>query len=346
MDSNTRRLFDAYCARVAQANGVSSAHTQFTVTPAVEQRLEAAIRQDSSFLQLINIQGVRDISGQAIGVGTTGTIAGRTDTSGSGVRTPREMHALNGESYICSQTDFDTAIRYATLDAWSSQPNFNALVSAQIVSQMAEDRIMIGWNGTSVAATTNRNTNPLLQDVNKGWLQRYRDDNPERVMDEGVTGSGIIKIGGTNPDFANLDALVYQAVHELIHPRMHGSPRLRVMLGIGMLDEKYFPLINTSNAPSEQNALDVLMSKKAVGGVQALLVPFMPLGTIKIGDPANLSIYYQRGARRRHIKDEPTKNRIENYESSNEAYVVENYEFGCVLENIQFGDGVQQGGGD
>ncbi len=49
----------------------------------------------------------------------------------------------------------------------------------------------------------------------------------------------------------------------------------------------------------------------------------------------NLSIYYQEGARRRQIVDNPKRDRIENFESSNDAYVVENYGKAALIENIQ-----------
>jgi hypothetical protein len=48
----------------------------------------------------------------------------------------------------------------------------------------------------------------------------------------------------------------------------------------------------------------------------------------------NLSIYYQDGSRRRTILDKASRDRIENYESSNDAYVIENYGAGCLVENI------------
>ena len=48
----------------------------------------------------------------------------------------------------------------------------------------------------------------------------------------------------------------------------------------------------------------------------------------------NLSIYWQEGARRRNLKDAPERDRIENYESSNDAYVVEDYGRGAMAENI------------
>ena len=52
---------------------------------------------------------------------------------------------------------------------------------------------------------------------------------------------------------------------------------------------------------------------------------------------SNLSIYWQDGARRRHIEEEPKRNRIVNYESSNDAYVVEDYDCVALVENIVMG---------
>ena len=337
MQPNTRLMFRAYALKVAVANSVSSATAeQFNVIPAIEQRLEAAIQLESSFLRSINIEGVRDIKGEVVYGGVTGTIAGRTDTSGSGERNPRDVTSLSSLGYECVQTDYDTGFPYARLDAWSSKPNFQALISAQIVSQTALDRIMIGWNGTSRAATTNRVTNPLLQDVNKGWIQKYVDHSPERVMTAGAT-PGVIKVGGTSPDYQNIDALVYQAAAEMLHPRFVNSSEIMAMVGQNLLDEKYFPLINQDHKPTEYNALDMVMASKKLGGYRVVVVPFLPAGTIVITAPKNLSIYYQTGSRRRQLIDEPKKNRYANYESVNEDFVVEEFPRGCVIKNIQFG---------
>ena len=48
----------------------------------------------------------------------------------------------------------------------------------------------------------------------------------------------------------------------------------------------------------------------------------------------NLSLYYQTGARRRTILDNARRDRIENYESSNDAYVVEDLGCAALVENI------------
>jgi hypothetical protein len=55
--------------------------------------------------------------------------------------------------------------------------------------------IMIGFNGKSTAVTTDRATNPLLQDVNIGWLEKIRTVAPERYMKEVVDASGKVNVG-------------------------------------------------------------------------------------------------------------------------------------------------------
>jgi hypothetical protein len=46
---------------------------------------------------------------------------------------------------------------------------------------------MIGFNGITRAATSDKTKYPLLQDVNVGWLQQYRNTAPQRVMTHGKT---------------------------------------------------------------------------------------------------------------------------------------------------------------
>lgn len=54
--------------------------------------------------------------------------------------------------------------------------------------------------------------------------------------------------------------------------------------------------------------------------------------------PLNLSIYWQEDTRRRAVIDNPKRDRIENFESVNEAYVVEDYRCVALVENIEIGD--------
>lgn len=332
MRNESRAQFNKLRRRIAELNGVESAAETFAVEPSVQQKLEQRIQESSAFLSRINVMGVDEIKGEKIGLGVGSTIAGRTDVSAKD-RTPRDVSDLNANGYECFLTEFDTAIGYAKIDAWAKFPDFQAKLRDAIVRQQALDRIMIGFNGTSAAAETDRVTNQLLQDVNIGWLQHYRTQAAERVMSEVVAASGQVKIGAAG-DYKNLDALVYDVLHSLVDPWYRESPDMVVVVGRALMKDKYFPLINKDNPATEQLATDLVISQERMGGLQAVQVPFIPDGTLMVTTLENLSIYYQNGGRRRHIMDNPKRNRIENYESSNEAYVVEDFGAGCVVENI------------
>lgn len=334
MRNETRALYNAYLQQLAQLHGVSDVTTKFTAEPSVAQRLETRIQESSEFLSRINMYGVQEQAGELIGLGVTGPIASTTNTTTTD-RTTQDMTALDDRSYLCTQTNFDTHITYAKLDAWAKFPDFQARIRDAILKRQALDRIMIGWNGTSRAATSNPATNPLRQDVNVGWLEKMRVENAARVMSEVVAASGKIRIGETG-DYANLDALVFNLVNEMIEPWYQEDSELVVICGRQLLADKYFPLINQKQAPSEQLAADIVMSQKRVGGLPAVRVPFFPATGLMVSRLDNLSIYWQEGTRRRQVEDNAKRDRIENFESVNDAYVIEDLGCAALAENIEF----------
>jgi len=333
MHRDTRLAYNEYLTQVAKVNGVASATEQFAVDPSIQQRLEKRLQESSDFLGRVNIMGVREAQGEKLGLGIGSTVASTTDTAVADRQTS-DPTTLDSQGYHATQTNYDTHVRYAKIDAWAKFPDFQARMRDVILQRQALDRIMIGFNGTSRAVTSDRVANPLLQDVNKGWLQHYRDQAPQRTMTEGTPSSGKINIGGAG-DYKNLDALVYDAVAALVDPWHRQNPGLVAVVSRELLHEKYFTLVNADQEPTEQLAAQVIMSQKRLGGLQAVAVPFFPANTILITPLDNLSIYYQTGGRRRHIIDNPKRDRIENYESSNDAYVVEDFGAGCLLENIE-----------
>lgn len=333
MRKETRQAFNAYAAQVAALNGVPLATEKFAVDPTIQQTLEAKVQESSDFLSKINNVGVIEQKGQKVGLGVGSTIAGRTNTAAND-RVPADPTTLDGTGYDCIQTNFDTFVTYQKLDAWAKFPDFQQRLRDVILKRQALDIMMIGFNGTSRAATTDRVANPLLQDVNKGWLQRYRDEAAARVMAQGAV-AGAVRVGeAADRDYYNLDALVFDAVNNLIDPWYREDTELVVIIGRDLFADKYFPLVNAANPATEKIAADLIISQKRVGGLQAVRAPFFPAGKIMITRLDNLSRYYQEGARRRTIVDNAKRDRIENFESSNDDFVVEDYGLGCVVENI------------
>lgn len=334
MRNETRLLFNAYLDAIASGNGIPDATKKFAATPSVQQRLETKMQESNGFLSQINIVGVTEQSGEKLGLGIGGPIARRTDTT-SADRPTSDPTSLDTTGYACKQTNYDTHITYSKLDAWAKFKDFQQRIRDVITQRMALDRIMIGFNGTSAAATSDPIANPLLQDVNIGWYQKYATDAASRVMTGGGT-PGTIKIGATAADYATLDALVFDLVNNLIDPWYREDTALVCILGRDLMADKYFPLINATAPASEQMAADLLISQKRIGGLQGVRVPFVPAGSLMVTTLDNLSIYYQEGARRRTIIDNAKRDRIENYESSNDAFVVEDYGRGCIAKNIAF----------
>lgn len=334
MKNDTRLAFNEYLAQQTKLNSVPSAAETFSVAPSVQQRLETKIQESSAFLKRINVIGVRDMKGEKLGLGVSGTIASRTDTSGNGERTTQDAATLSNQEYECKQTNYDTHIRYATLDAWAKFPDFQARVRDVVLQRCALDRMLIGFNGTSAAATTNRTANPLLQDVNIGWLSHINTNAAARVMAQGAVANKVTY--GVGADYKNLDALVYDAYHSLLDPWYVDDPQLVAIVGRDMLHDKLFPLIEDNNAPTERLAADIVVSQRRLGGLQAVAVPFFPAGTLLVTRLDNLSIYYQDSARRRAVIDKPSRDRIEFFESSNDAFVVEDYGQCALVKNIEY----------
>lgn len=332
MKKNTRQVFDKYTARLAHINDTSSVALTFAVDPTIQQKLETKLQESSEFLNKINVIGVTEQEGEKLGLGISGPIAGRTNTAAADRQT-RDLSGLTSQKYRCEKTNFDTHISYQKLDAWAKFLDFQARIANAILARQALDRMVIGFNGVSIAADTDIVLNPLLQDVNKGWLQHFREQAPQRVLSEVVALSGKVTIGATG-DYKNLDAAVADGIN-MLDPWYQEDTGLVCIVGRKLLNDKYFPLINTTQAPSETLAADIIISQKRIGGLPAVRVPYFPDNAILITRFDNLSIYWQEGGRRRRVVDEAKRDRIENYESSNDAYVVEDFGLGAVIENIE-----------
>ncbi|WP_017894088.1 phage major capsid protein, P2 family [Serratia sp. S4] len=340
MRKQTRLKFNAFLSRVAELNGVDTGDLdkKFSVEPSVTQTIMTRVQDSSAFLTRINIVPVAEMKAEKVGLGVNGSIASTTDTTGGDERETADFATLDAEGYFCQQVNYDFHIRYNTIDLWARYQDFQARLRDAIVKRQSLDRMMIGFNGTHRAKTSNRIKFPLLQDIAPGWLQKYRDNAPARVMhnitdEDGTVLSEKIRVG-TGGDYVTLDALVMDATNTLIAPWYQEDPELVVICGRQLLADKYFPLVNQEQPNSEALAADLIISQKRIGNLPAVRVPFFPANALMITRLDNLSIYWQEDTHRRHMVENSKRDRIENYESINEDYVVEDYACGTLVENI------------
>lgn len=341
MRKDTRFKFNQYLSRIAELNGieVSDLNKKFTVEPSVTQTLFDKIQQSSSFLKLINMVTVGELTEEKVGIDVTGSIASTADTDGGVERKTADFAKMDAYRYFCHPVNFDYHLKYNKLDLWARFQDFQIRIRNAIIKRQALDYITIGFNGVSRAATSDRSKNPLLQDVAVGWLQKYRNDAPERVMSgitakDGTVISDTIKVG-KGGHYANLDALVMDAFESLVAEIHRENPEMVVICGRRILTDKYFPMINKFQANSEQLAGELIISQKTIGQLQAVRAPFFPANSVFITTLDNISIYLYEDGHRRHIVENPKLDQVENYEQVKVDFVVEDYEAGCLIENIE-----------
>ena len=187
MRNETRQKFNEFTGQVAKLNAITSAMVQFNVQPSVQQTLETKMQESVAFLGLINVIPVDEMKGQR-SVSVSAVPSPGAQTQPTKDREPNNPTGLYDQNYECAQTNYDTMIGYAQLDAWAKFPDFQTRVRDAIITRQGLDRIMIGWHGTSVAADTDRTANPCCGDVNIGWLKHIRTGCPGPGHERGYRG--------------------------------------------------------------------------------------------------------------------------------------------------------------
>lgn len=317
--------------QVDQGNPMAGQY--YTATPSVSQTIvKKIVESGAPFLSMIATIPVDEIKGQKVLVGLSGRVASRTDTSGSGERTPKLLQATSTQDYELFPTEWDVALKYSDIDAWAKFPNFADLYMQAVREAIANDILQTGWTGTTAAAASNIGTYPLLQDMNIGWLQKIRAFNggSQRVIG---TGPSPIQLGSAT--FANLDQLAFSAKQRIaIQFRERQDFVLLVSNDVlAYQEDVYFEL--NGNKPVEKAALSGLITR-AYGGMPTMVAPFMPAGTLLITPLTNLAYYYQSSSLRRLQRDWPSKNQVQEFNSVNDGYVVQEELATSLVENITF----------
>lgn len=318
MRSTTRQLFGALCAALAANYHVRSVSETFAIVPAVAQALSDKIVEQATFLPKINVLPVDELVGENLLGYANSTVTSRTDTSQPDKeRTPRNVLGMGKYGYVLSQTNADVALRYALMDAWAKFPDFQARYARYVQERMGNDMELIGWHGTSAAATTDPAANPLLQDVNKGWMQYMRDNLPANILTGGAA-AGLIKIG-EGGDWPNLDVAINDLLQGIPEYMRRG---LVALIGSDLVArEKAALFAAVGGKPTEKAALSASMT--SFGGLPWETPSNFPGRGLVITSYDNLSIYRQSDSWRRQIVDNPKKDQVEDYSSRNEGYVVE-----------------------
>lgn len=335
MNQLTRVQFNLLCEQLAKGYSVASVTQQFAIEPSVAQKLNDKIVEQGTFLQKINVVPVSEMTGENIFGAANSPVSGRTDTRGENERKAKDLLGFTSYKYHLYQTNSDVAMRYATMDAWAKFPDLAARYSRYVQERIANDREIIGWFGLSAAENTDLATNPMMQDVNKGWMQYMRENKPTNILTGGKN-ANVIRFG-EGGDYACLDLLVHDLLSALPEYLQKG---LYAFVGKDLIaKEKGALFAATGGKPTEKTLMAQSMAH--FGGLPWETPSNFPARGVVVTSHDNLSLYYQDNSWRRKVEDNPKKDRVEDYNSRNEGYVVENPEKFVAVEfdNVELPDG-------
>lgn len=345
--------FEAMQTKLAASYNVKTVTEMFNVEVPKAVALINAVQQSIAFLQMVSIINVTDTKGDIVTLHAPTSIAGRTDTTAAGKeRVAQVVGNKTARTYETVQTNFDIALRYSDVDAWRRFSDYDRRILAMIYRRIGLDQLLIGWYGKSCAKDTNRETNPLLQDVNFGWLYDLSTNKPENYI---KADSGQKLQLGKGGDWNNLDQLAYELL--TLIPEENRTGNEMVLVGrriVAWESGKIFEV--HGQTPSEKTKFALL--SKTYGGLPAITPACFPDNGVMVTDPANLQIYIQEGSLRRQLIDNPKRDQIEHYQSQNECYRISDLDAAAAVnyEDIEFvsnsttgssdqGGGSEQGGG-
>ncbi|MFJ2451395.1 phage major capsid protein, P2 family [Pseudomonas protegens] len=305
---------------LAEAYNIGDTARTFAVEPTHAQELNDQITERVDFLGRINVVPVSEIKGEKVLLGLNGPATSRTDTDKKD-REPRSLLDLKNNMYELFHTETDVALKFATIDAWSKFPDFAQRYLAAVQKRIALDRILTGWHGLTAAQQTDLAKYPMLQDVNKGWLQIAREQIPEQMLSTGDPAKKIML--GKGGDYANLDAAVHD-VKQMIDPVFRDEGDLVAIIGSDLLAyDKGKLYAAQGQTPTEKERIEDAQVIATYGGLPSFLIPFFPTKGIVVTSWDNLSIYFQDTSWRRHLLENPKRSRVEDYNGRNEGYVIE-----------------------
>ncbi|WP_313308322.1 phage major capsid protein, P2 family [Stutzerimonas nitrititolerans] len=332
LSPNAVAKYELLQADMAESYGVDDASKHFSVEPSTAQELNDAITARADFLERINVVPVSEIKGEKVFIGVNGPVTGRTNTKLKD-REAKDASGLDNTQYELVDTHSDVGLPYAKIDAWAKFPDFPDRYSAAVQKRIAQDRIMIGFHGTHAAADTDPVAYPKLQDVNKGWLQQAREQIPAQVLKEGkVAGKITLGVGG---DYANLDALVHDT-KQMVDENLRDDGDLIAIIGSDLLAaDKAKLYTKQGDTPTEKERIESAQVIATYGGLPSFTVPNFPVNAVLVSSWDNLSIYFQDTSWRKQTIDNPKRSRVEDYNSRNEGYVIEQLEKFALTENVE-----------
>lgn len=268
------------------------------------------------FAKNINIVTVEDRNGESFLSSLGAPVSSRTDVKGY----DRQAHNLLADKteYETSQINTDVYIPFNLINQWAmSEKTFSQQYFEFIQKRIGADRLIAGWHGVGIESNTNPSNDPLLTNVAKGWLKNMITQRPDRVL--GASDLNLdISIGEAGM-FSNLDSAVLEMISMI--PEMYRSDLVCIVGDTLLQDEQNRVYSNNNYLFDKHKNAHIFNSFGNIPRVDCLGFPTTGL---VVTSKNNLSIYIKSGTAFRQLESNIKRERVEDYHSSELAFVVEN----------------------
>lgn len=331
LSKDALKALNAYKTQQAKNNNLPVEYLDggafFKVIPEVEHKWIDGVQSAHDFLEQIRMETGPTQVVNSLDMAEVGLVSGRTNTDEEDRKTT-SLAGVSGVEYIARATDHDTHISFAELNKWSrrNRDKFQLFVQKRRTASKANDIVKIGWHGKEAAAVTNKEKNPLGQDVNIGWIERVRQNKSDNIID-GAANNITIGEGGT---YESLDAAVIALKAQI--PK-HKQKGLKLFASAEFFEDRAMRLVEKQTITEAGEGKLLQAEYLLAGGIIGETPDYFPDNTLILTNPKNLVFYTQEGSVRQGMRENHPRSRQEHYLQSNEFYAVGDYEAIIILEN-------------
>ncbi|MDH5751574.1 MAG: phage major capsid protein, P2 family, partial [Deltaproteobacteria bacterium] len=174
----------------------------FPVPVKTHERLNSLVvdADVTGFLKKINVvTGLKETEGKLLYSDMDERVLKRTNPP-TNAREPSIAASQSNRTYKLLSTEADILFSWEKLNAYARFANFRERLLADKALRIANDRLFLGWNGTDDSQAYVQTA--AITTLNKGWIQRLRDEKAANVISEIVAGSGKIFVDSQNKEVA------------------------------------------------------------------------------------------------------------------------------------------------
>lgn len=287
--------------------GVSKKQVEksFSLTASQEQKLNTDMPKQSGFLSLINVEPRKQKKGNTLTIGKQGPGTQTNNTKAGNERRPLPYQPMSENPYEMFKAHTDFAMHDDDVSDWSEFKNWRKEYSRAFFQTFNDDRQMIGFHGVQHATTSDLSVDPLMKNVNVGWIELLKQRASEQILPDAEV---IIGDGGT---YANLDEYIFDLFQGIpLHKR---GPGYVAVIGNGLLaaaQGRYYA--EQGATPTEKNMMAKYKILGTYGGLPAITADFFPENAVMITQlkhggnrRSNLSLHYQKSSWKRVVKYKP-----------------------------------------